>query len=72
LEDADISPAALGDIFERLRDKYGDAEGVVAHFVSHPTLGSRIAAARDAAREGADYGDILSDEDWTALQAICD
>lgn len=72
LEAADVSPAALGDMFERLRDKYGDTEGVVSHFVSHPTLTSRITRAREVARDGVEYGDILTEEDWAALKAVCD
>ncbi|WP_298858304.1 M48 family metallopeptidase [uncultured Sulfitobacter sp.] len=72
LEEAGVSPAALGDMFERLRDKYGDAEGVFAHFVSHPTLSSRIVRSREAAREDAAYDDINTDGEWSALQAVCD
>lgn len=72
LEDAGVSPAALGDMFERLRDKYGDAEGVIAHFVSHPTLGSRIERARAAAGFNRVYNDILSKADWADLKAICE
>lgn len=71
LEKADVSPAALGDMFERLRAKYGDTQGVVAHFVSHPTLSSRIERARDAARAEGEYGDILSVDEWSELKAIC-
>ncbi|MEP3442111.1 MAG: M48 family metallopeptidase [Sulfitobacter sp.] len=71
LEDAGVSPAALGDMFERLRAKYGDAEGVIAHFVSHPTLGSRIERARAAAGFGRVYNDILSEADWADLKAVC-
>jgi len=72
LEDAGVSPAALGDMFERLRIKYGDTEGVVSHFVSHPTLSSRIDRSRDAASAESEYSDILSDEEWSALKAVCD
>lgn len=72
LEEAGVSPAALGDMFERLRDKYGDAEGVVAHFVSHPTLSSRITRARQAAREDVAYIDIISAKQWADLKAVCD
>lgn len=71
LDDADVSPAALGDMFERLRDKYGDTEGVVSHFVSHPTLTSRIERSRGAARATVEYGDILPDPDWIGLKNIC-
>lgn len=71
LEEAGVSPAALGDMFERLRTKYGDTEGVVAHFVSHPTLSSRITRAREVAREDASYGEIISEYEWRALKNIC-
>lgn len=72
LEAANVSPAALGDMFERLRDKYGDTEGVVSHFVSHPTLTSRIDLSRAAAREDVEYDQIVTDEEWAALKAVCD
>lgn len=72
LERAGVSPAALGDMFDRLRSKYGDTDGVVSHFVSHPTLTSRIAAARAAADPNADYDDILTDAEWQALKDVCD
>ncbi|UWR22932.1 M48 family metallopeptidase [Sulfitobacter sp. S190] len=72
LENANVSPAALGDMFDRLREEYGDAEGVEAHFMSHPTLGSRIARARAAADANAQYGGILDEADWDDLQSICD
>ena len=72
LEEAGVSPAALGDMFERLREEYGDTEGVVAHFVSHPTLSSRITRSREAASEDGDYNDIISDAEWAALKAVCD
>ena len=71
LEEAGVSPAALGDMFERLRDKYGDTEGVVSHFVSHPTLSSRIDRAREVAREEGSYDDIVTDEEWRALKGVC-
>ncbi|MEP1767867.1 MAG: M48 family metallopeptidase [Sulfitobacter sp.] len=72
LEAAGVSPAALGDMFERLRDEHGDAEDFVAHFMSHPTLTSRINIARAAARAHGGYDDILTDADWVALQNICE
>lgn len=72
LEDAGVSPAALGDMFARLREEYGDTGGIAAHFVSHPTLGSRIEAARAAADPNFDYGGILTDAEWADLKAVCD
>jgi predicted Zn-dependent protease len=72
LEDAGISPAALGDMFERLRDRYGDTDGIVSHFVSHPTLTSRIDRARAAARADAQYREIIGQPQWDAIKAMCD
>lgn len=71
LERANVSPAALGNMFERMREKYGDTEGVHAHFISHPTLSDRIEKARAANRENADYAPIVSDAEWEKLQNVC-
>lgn len=71
LEAAGVSPAALGDMFERLRDRYGDNDGVVSHFLSHPTLSDRIDTARDAAPKDVAWTPILTDAQWADLQAIC-
>jgi Zn-dependent protease with chaperone function len=69
----DIRPDALATMFERLKAKYGDAEGITAHFAAHPQLGNRIEAARKAAEamDGAGRA-ILTGAEWAALQAICD
>ncbi|MFC6758737.1 M48 family metalloprotease [Sulfitobacter porphyrae] len=69
---AGVSPGALGDMFESFRRKYGDRDGVAAHFLSHPALGARIEAARAAVEAGAAYDPALSGEDWAALRTICD
>lgn len=69
---ANISPAALADFFDRLRQKHGDSEGLVAHFMSHPELGDRIASARRAVPKDADFLPALSDADWASLQTVCD
>ncbi len=69
---ADIPPSALGEMFERFRAKSGDAEGLAAHFLSHPSLGDRIEAARVATPEGFTPRPILNDAEWTALKDICD
>ncbi|WP_299749978.1 M48 family metallopeptidase [uncultured Tateyamaria sp.] len=71
LEDAEISPAALGDMFERLRKKHGDSDGTLSHFLSHPTLSDRIEKARDAAPEDGDWSPILTEQQWADLQGIC-
>ena len=72
LAEGGMSPAALAGFFERLRTRYGDNDGIVAHFMAHPRLGDRIAAARAAAKQMA--GPIrpsLGEEDWQALRGIC-
>jgi len=68
---ANVSPAALGSFFERLRDEHGDSEGLVAHFQSHPELGDRIEAARMAAPGDVAFVPSLTDAEWTALREIC-
>ncbi|WP_261385874.1 M48 family metallopeptidase [Tateyamaria omphalii] len=72
LEQANISPAALGDMFQRLRDEYGDNDGILSHFLSHPSLSDRIDRAHAAAPAGETWSPVLSDDQWTALQAICE
>lgn len=71
LLDADLPPSGLADLFSQLREKYGDAEGILAHFTSHPSLGNRIEAARAATPTNRNFSVALSSEDWQALKAIC-
>jgi predicted Zn-dependent protease len=75
LTEAGLPPAALGTFFERLRDEYGDAEGLAAHFASHPQMTARIEAALEAqalAEGGGHTGaPVLDAAQWRALRAIC-
>lgn len=75
LEQAHVAPGALGAMFQKFLDKYGDAEGASAHFLSHPKLGDRIAAssARQALVRAAGFTSkrLLTDAEWTALKGIC-
>ncbi len=71
LAEAGINPGALGDMFATFREKHGDADAVTAHFLSHPALDKRIAAARDAVETGAEYTQSMSAADWAAVQNIC-
>lgn len=71
LLEAGIPPSALGDMFEHLLKIYGGTEGVMAHFLSHPDLESRIAAARAATPVGFTGQRILSTPEWQALKKIC-
>jgi predicted Zn-dependent protease len=72
LEGANVSPAALGSMFERLREKHGDGNQLVSHFLSHPSLSERIENARTAADPSRDFAPVLNDAQWSALKAICD
>jgi predicted Zn-dependent protease len=72
LDKAGISPGALGDMFENFRRKHGDRDGVSAHFLSHPALGERIAAAQAAVDVDAAYHPAMSEADWASLRGICD
>lgn len=72
LAEAGISPGALGDMFASMRARGGDAEGVVAHFLSHPSLGQRIEAAQAVVDDAAIYTASMSDAQWAAVQGICD
>jgi predicted Zn-dependent protease len=72
LRDAQIAPSALASMFERFRAIGGDANPFVTHFQSHPALGDRIQAARDATPSEFDAVPVLTADEWRALQNICD
>ena len=59
-------------MFDLLREAGGDANQLLAHFLSHPMLSQRIDAARAAADASSNYAPILDGTAWAALQKICD
>ncbi|MFZ7091727.1 M48 family metallopeptidase [Primorskyibacter sp. 2E233] len=69
---AGLTPSALADMFERFRALGGDHDGIVAHFLSHPALGDRIAAARAATPSGFIAAPLMDANEWRDLQNICD
>ncbi|SFE45875.1 M48 family metallopeptidase [Roseivivax sediminis] len=71
LAEADISPAAIGEMFARFREIGGETPGALAHFASHPQLDARIDAAQAAIPEGFEPRPLLNDAQWQALQGIC-
>ncbi len=72
LRSATLPPDALARMFERFRAEGAAAPEFMAHFLSHPALGNRIAAARAATPAGFDARPLLTDAEWQELRAICD
>ncbi|MBO6883235.1 MAG: M48 family metallopeptidase [Marivita sp.] len=72
LIEAQIAPSALATMFERFRELGGETSPFVAHFLSHPSLGDRVQAARDATPSGFEAVPLLTAQEWRALQNICD
>ncbi|WP_292289365.1 M48 family metallopeptidase [Marivita sp.] len=72
LIEADIAPSALATMFERFLEMGGDTGPLVGHFLSHPALGDRVEAAREATPEGFDPVPVMTAQEWQALKTICD
>jgi len=70
LANAQISPGALADIFERFEAEDPDA-GVSRHFHSHPEMTQRISSARAAVSPGFVHWPVLDADGWAALKTIC-
>lgn len=71
LRAAGLPPAALGLMFRRLREAYGEAPGIVEHFLSHPTLGERISRSEAADAGQSTTRPALEADKWEDLRAIC-
>lgn len=71
LQKSGIAPSAIGEMFDRMLERHGDAEGVSAHFLSHPKMAERVAAAHAATPAGFKETPVLTDEEWQALRNIC-
>ena len=69
---ADLPPSAIATFFERLDAENDEDAGLMAHFMTHPALGDRIAAARAAEPADAEFRPLLTPQEWSALQSICD
>ena len=58
-----LSSSFLANFFTKLRKEYGDADGVLKLFASHPGLGGRAERAAAADRiGGGTYKPVLSDQ----------
>lgn len=72
LTEAGLPASALGTFFERIREEFGDAEGVYAHFSSHPQMTARIEAALAAeAERDVETTPSLTRREWRALGRVC-
>jgi Zn-dependent protease with chaperone function len=65
-----LPPAALGRLFSRMQEEGPEVTGIMAHFMSHPELADRIAAAARADR-GTASEPALSPREWADLRDIC-
>ncbi len=72
LRRADLPPDALARMFERFQEEGAEAPEFIAHFLSHPALGDRIAAARAATPDDLQPRPLLTPAEWQELRAICD
>jgi Zn-dependent protease with chaperone function len=72
LAEAGLPSGPFARFFEKMRAKYGDAEGVFKLIASHPGLAERAARAAeaDAIGEGP-FEPALDDQQWVALKGIC-
>ncbi|MCA0042392.1 M48 family metallopeptidase [Celeribacter litoreus] len=73
LPEAGVSPGAMAPFFARLKEAFGDVDGMASHLASHPKLGDRVDRA-EAAALGYDGPSvpILTDAAWADLREICD
>ncbi|MGI1664042.1 M48 family metallopeptidase [Palleronia sp. KMU-117] len=73
MAEAGIRPDALATFFEALQKDVGAVPGILRHFLSHPDLGDRIVASRNAgATSGRAFTPALDAADWAALGRICE
>ncbi len=72
LAKAGLPSSPLGGFFQRMADRYGESAGLLQYLASHPALGERAEAAREADDlAGRSFEPVLSDADWLALRQIC-
>lgn len=68
---ADLPPSAIATLFERMSRDHDHHESFINHLQSHPAMGDRIAAARAAEPEGAEFRRLLTEREWIDLRRIC-
>jgi Zn-dependent protease with chaperone function len=72
LAKAELPSRPFADFFIKMRQKYGETDGILKLIASHPGLEGRAerAAAADRIGDGI-YEPVLTDQDWIALRGIC-
>jgi len=72
LAEAKLPSRPFANFFTKMKNKYGDAEGLLELFASHPGLDGRAQRAAAADRIGeSTYDPVLDDQEWIALRGIC-
>ena len=72
LSEAGLPSSPLGGFFQRMAARYGESAGVLRYLSSHPALGERARAAREAdGIAGQAFEPVLTDAEWLALRQIC-
>ena len=73
LAEAKLPSEPFAQFFIKLKDEYGDSEGLLSHLASHPNLQGRADAAIAAdSLNGLAYRSVLSPSEWSDLKKICD
>lgn len=72
LAEAGLPSTPFAAFFRKMREKYGDSEGVMKLLSSHPGLGERAERAAEADEIGdGPFEPVLDDQQWVALKGIC-
>ncbi|MEL6795095.1 MAG: M48 family metallopeptidase, partial [Pseudomonadota bacterium] len=73
LTEQGLPTTPFANFFDKLAAEVGETPELLSHLSTHPELAGRAAAARAADRIGdAPFTPVLSDQEWVALQNICD
>ena len=74
LAQSNVSPLGAADFFERMAKESGETEdrsAVIGWIASHPAAIERARDFERAARKGANYRPVLSEEEFAALKSMC-
>ncbi len=72
LAQAGLPSEPLAGFFLKLKDKFGESDGLISHLASHPDLSGRAAAAEAANTVGSGtFEPILTEKEWRDLRAVC-